>query len=122
MILSKEEIDLIIDKLVDSIKAEIDGALKKVILFGSYARGDYKDYSDLDVMFLVDSIDLNKMYEHICKETNDLGLEYLVMVSCVFQDISWFYHVIDYNSFYKNVEKEGVVYYDATSANYIGPS
>ena len=30
-------------------------SLNKIILYGSYARGDYKENSDIDIMILVDS-------------------------------------------------------------------
>ena len=35
------------------VKLLLDGKLSKVIVYGSYARGDYRDNSDVDVMILV---------------------------------------------------------------------
>ena len=49
----------ILDKLakkykpVPAGKAILVGQLSKVIVYGSYARGDYNDRSDVDVMVLV---------------------------------------------------------------------
>ena len=111
MTLSTTDIDSILSRIINSLKNYIDSSLKKVILYGSYARGDYEDYSDVDIMVLVDSVDLNSMYHYTSQETSDLGLQYLVMISCKFQDITHFYNKISSNSFYRNIEMEGVVYY-----------
>ena len=58
--------------------------LKAVYLFGSYARGDYEESSDVDVMILL------KDYKNYWKELrrssdyiSDLSLEYEITVSCV---------------------------------------
>lgn len=42
---------------------------KKVILYGSYARGDYRDDSDIDIMILLDLSDM---------DINSIGMNYLV--------------------------------------------
>ena len=39
--------------------------LKSVILYGSYARGDYREDSDIDIMILLDLSDIDiKQYRH----------------------------------------------------------
>ena len=39
--------------------------LKSVILYGSYARGDYTEDSDIDIMILLDLTDMEiKSYRH----------------------------------------------------------
>ena len=39
--------------------------LSRLIVYGSYARGDYKDNSDIDIMILLDLSDLDiKQYRH----------------------------------------------------------
>ena len=40
----------LLDKIKDTIVAEINP--DKIILFGSYARGDHNDRSDIDLMIL----------------------------------------------------------------------
>ena len=58
--------------------------LKAVYLYGSYARGDYRSGSDVDVMILL------KSYRNYWKElhrsgdyVSDISLKYDVTVSCV---------------------------------------
>ena len=40
-----------IDKFVENV---IRRKIKKIILYGSYARGDYNSSSDIDIMILTD--------------------------------------------------------------------
>ena len=56
--------------------------LKAVYLFGSYARGDYHEGSDLDVMIVLDTY--NSYWDELVRSAelaSDLSLEYDVTVS-----------------------------------------
>ena len=48
-----------IEELLKVYRGELESAtdyrIKKVILYGSYARGDFRPDSDIDVMVLVDT-------------------------------------------------------------------
>ena len=54
MMLSKDSLDGILSVVVSQAKAEFESKLNSVILFSSYARGDYDDESDIDIMILAD--------------------------------------------------------------------
>ena len=59
--------------------------LKAVYLFGSYARGDYDDASDVDVMIVLDHYESN--WEELVNTSylaSDLSLEYSVVISRMF--------------------------------------
>src|SRR6266576_1996551 len=51
---TETELKQILDELIQNSIPIFDNKLKRVILFGSYARGDYDEESDIDVMFLID--------------------------------------------------------------------
>lgn len=56
--------------------------LKAVILFGSYARGDYNKNSDLDVMIVLDAY--KSRWEELVRSAelaSELSLEYNVTIS-----------------------------------------
>jgi predicted nucleotidyltransferase len=56
--------------------------LKAVILFGSYARGDYNNNSDLDVMIVLD--DFKRYWDELVRSAelaSDLSLKYNVTIS-----------------------------------------
>ena len=40
----------ILNAFVEELKKLYGEDLKKVILYGSYARGDFRDYSDIDIV------------------------------------------------------------------------
>jgi len=89
--------------------------LRKIILYGSYARGDYKEYSDLDIMVLASvSESEKKEYQYrIYDMTSDLGLEHDIVVSMILNDESLFINRLPVSPFYRNVLSEGVELYAA---------
>lgn len=48
------DIDSILEDLKAEIKAAVGGKFVELILFGSYSRGDFTEYSDIDLLILVD--------------------------------------------------------------------
>ena len=65
--------------------------LKAVYLYGSYARGDYNNASDVDVMIVLDHYE--SYWEELVKTSylaSDLSLEYGVVISRMFMtEKSW---------------------------------
>jgi predicted nucleotidyltransferase len=96
-----------------AIESVSDKHIKKVILFGSYARGDFRDDSDIDVMILVD-FDENsvqaKLYEDkIYDVTYDFNWENGTEIMPIVKNIQQFDYWKKSYLFYRNVETEGVV-------------
>ena len=52
-----EAIRNVVDLFVQEIRNVLGEDLKKVIVYGSYARGDYREGSDVDVMVLTSLTD-----------------------------------------------------------------
>ena len=72
--------------------AEIYGdKLKAVYLYGSYARGDYRDGSDVDVMIVLRNYrSYGKEIDRTGKLTSNLSLEYGISISrTVTKEIQW---------------------------------
>jgi len=87
--------------------------LRKIILYGSYARGDYKQYSDLDLMVLGSfDEDEKKIFENeIDKVASDIGLDHDIIVSVLLNDENLFMSRLHISPFYRNVLSEGVEIY-----------
>jgi len=84
--------------------------LEDILLYGSYARGDYDSESDIDIMVLV-----NMTKEEMCtyrREISDLSseidLEYNVFISITLQDTETFERFKTVLPFYKNVLSDGI--------------
>jgi uncharacterized protein len=75
-----------IEQLMAKLKQGLSGIygqrLKAVYLFGSYARGDYTDNSDLDVMIVLDTY--TSYWDELVRSAqlaSDLSLEYGITIS-----------------------------------------
>lgn len=84
--------------------------LKSVILFGSYARGDFEADSDIDLMVLLDvpSEQLPEARKKMRNTANALDMTYDCVISSVFQTYDIFEEHKSDLPFYQNVEKDGV--------------
>jgi predicted nucleotidyltransferase len=84
-----------IRRLMEELKAGLvhiyGDRLKAVYLYGSYARGDYRAGSDVDVMILLsDYQDYWKEWRRSSDYVSDVSLEYDVTVSCILtKEIQW---------------------------------
>jgi len=104
-----------IDKLLKQFLKEVEhilgNRLKKVLLYGSYARGDYNTNSDLDIMILTDLSDeeIIKYRNKIWDIASGMELENDIIISPLVKNIEKYNERIDIIPFYTNVQKEGVV-------------
>ena len=44
----------IIDEFIENVNKILENRIKRIVLYGSYARGDYNKSSDIDIMILTD--------------------------------------------------------------------
>ena len=88
--------------------------LKRIVLYGSYARGDYRSNSDIDIMILTDLSDeeIEDYRDKIVSVAFDIELENGIIISPVIKNIDKINAKIDFIPFYMNVQKEGVVLVD----------
>ena len=87
--------------------------IERIILYGSYARGDNTPESDIDIMIIIDDTEANimKYRNQFSKTSALLGMKYDVLLSVLFRDKDNFFKRARYMPFYKNVLKDGVEWY-----------
>lgn len=109
---TKNQLDEIISKIVNFSKEIFGEKFNSVILYGSYARGDYDDESDIDIMIMVDMSreELAGFRQVIYNYCADLDLQYDVLLSSKLQSKPFFEEWKDVMPFYQNVERDGVMY------------
>ena len=103
----------VLDEFVDGLSEIFKDKLIQVILFGSYARGDFEEYSDIDVMILVDMRDeeIKKLTKDVVEVSCKLDTDYDNLLSPIITDIQHFKRWLPTLPFYKNVVDEGVIVY-----------
>ncbi len=85
-------------------------SLSRVVVYGSYARGDYTENSDVDVMILV-KVDEPKISQYIDQVADcafDYFMKYSVDISPVIKNEKHFEEWVDAMPYYQNVRDEGV--------------
>ena len=97
-------------QFASSVGKLLGNTLDSVIVYGSYARGDYSEFSDIDVMILVTLTE--EKIKKISDEISDMAFEYLmkfgVDISPVITNIDHFNYWVDNLPYYRNVRDEGV--------------
>jgi len=98
------------DELRHNAQTILGDKLRKIILYGSYARGDYKEYSDLDIMVLADYNESEEsgLQEAIYKISSHASLEYDITVSMYLNNESLFKSRLHISPYYRNIISEGV--------------
>ena len=108
-----ENINKIISEFITAIKDTFGDRVKKIILYGSYARGDFNTSSDIDIMILTDFTD-DEIVQHrseIVQLAYDIewNNKFDIHLSPLVKNVDRFNYWLEALPFYMNVQKEGVV-------------
>lgn len=110
---TKDEINIVTSKVVDELLKQLSENVYKVILYGSYARGDFTNESDIDIMVLLncDKDNVALYRKQTSRIASRISLENDVEVSILLRDKDTFESKKRVLSFYNNIQKEGVSLY-----------
>ena len=99
-----------INDFIQQVKELLGDRVKKVILYGSYARGDFNKSSDVDIMILTDlnEREIEEYRDKISDMAFDIELEKEIYISPIIKNIDKYNARINVIPFYMNVQKEGV--------------
>lgn len=105
----------LMEQYISEIKKIYGSHLRKVILYGSFARGDFRTDSDVDIMILLDmpDIDLKAYSQKLSYMTYDFNLDNDLDIKPMAKSEEHFKKWIAEYPFYANVHKEGVILYGA---------
>ena len=105
-----ESVQSIVYKFAQTMKVLFGEHLNKVIVYGSYARGDYKKNSDVDIMILVDlpEVEIKKIENRVYDVAFEIEMDTGVDISPVIKNKDQFEYWADTLPYYRNVREEGV--------------
>ena len=96
-------------RMSEKIAAIYGESLERVILYGSYARGEQTDESDVDVAVLLKGKDSKRKHDKMIDLVVDYELDLALTLSVISIDYSNYQQWNKNLPFYKNIEKEGIV-------------
>jgi uncharacterized protein len=107
---TKEQLAYITQSVTEQAREVFGDTLRDVILYGSYARGDFGEWSDVDMMILADVDDLTgkKLEAELLKQLGDLNHHMNLLLSILVVPNDRFEYFKEYLPFYTNVSQEGV--------------
>ena len=107
------ELKTITSLVVEGAKARFGEKLSRVLLYGSYARGDCDEQSDIDIMILADikAEEADRVDMELMRLASRLSLEHDIHLSLTIKDTHTFDSWTDIVPFYRNVSREGVSLY-----------
>ena len=111
---SQEVIDRIMKRVVDIALTALGDRLKSVILYGSYARGEANEHSDVDIFLAADcdSKDCHKIFsEKLNSCIGDIDDDENALVSVHVQSVHVFDKYKNADPYFRNIVEEGIIYY-----------
>lgn len=107
---TQSELSQILQKLGSVYRAVYGNQIVKIVLYGSYARGDFEPESDIDVVALVqgDREKLQKQLRQVWDKSSDLEVEYGTILSPTVIPYDEFMQYENDLPYYRNIAKEGV--------------
>lgn len=108
---TQDELKIILAELAKVYREVYGDHLSQIILYGSYARGDYQKDSDIDVAAIVDEPrkQVQDGLKTIWNKAHDLGLQFEILISPTAIPQDEFEEYIDASQYYKNIKTEGVL-------------
>ena len=106
-----ENIRVIVYQFSEDVKRILGDKLTKIIVYGSYARGDYREDSDVDIMILtkLSEEEIRAIKHDIYDLAFEVEMSTGIELSPIIKNEEQYEYWVDTLPFYRNVRDEGVV-------------
>lgn len=112
--LNNTKIDMIIDEILLYLKDLLGSVIVECRVFGSCARGDYTEDSDIDVVLLTSCgrLESNQYDKRLARVMSDIMFKHNELVNFICIPHDEFEEKKNWYPFYSNIEKEGRIFYE----------
>lgn len=109
------DLKVLLNLYVENLKKIYGDKLLQVSLFGSYARGDNKPESDIDILVIVKGSQVQKSHYNgaLCEMSANFNMDYDVDIQAIDMSSDYFYRWHKGDPFLLNVAKDEVRLYGA---------
>ncbi len=113
IVLNNNIIEKVRKEATDMIKTVMGNDLIKVVLYGSCARGDYTQDSDIDIALITACarLEAKKYNDKIAEISMQLAMKYFAVVNFVCLPYDEFIQKKSWYPYYRNIDLEGEVLY-----------
>lgn len=98
----------LLKEIKKDIKLSFKNNVKELKLFGSYARGNYSNDSDIDIYMLYDESTTEDIDDKISEISVEYQIKYGIMINIYDMSINYYNKFKNISPLIKNIEKEGV--------------
>lgn len=107
---TKNDLNEILKQLTEIYRTVYGNDIVKIVLYGSYARGDYLKDSDIDVVAIVhgERTELQQHLKKVWEVSTELELEFETIISPTVIPFDEFERFKDDLPYYRNILNEGV--------------
>ncbi|MBI2417399.1 MAG: nucleotidyltransferase domain-containing protein [Ignavibacteriales bacterium] len=108
-IITPKELKTTLDLLKIAIANHFGANIENIILYGSYARGDFREDSAVDIMILLKADPTLPDEDFVNNLSFDFMYHYGFFFSIMLQNVNLFNKVSGFYPFFGNIDREGVV-------------
>lgn len=111
--LNYRTINKVKQEATEMVKMLMGEELSEVILYGSCARGDYRDDSDIDIALLINCsrMEAKKYDDGLAEISAKLAMKYFVVVNFASLPYDEFLEKRTWYGYFRNIDIEGEVLY-----------
>ncbi len=104
------DLNPIIQRYVAEIRELLGSDFRSACVYGSYARGEYGDESDIDIAIFTDrtSDEFYLLINKISELTFEYNVKYDIILSPVFQNVQEYDRMLKAVPYFQSIQREGI--------------
>ncbi len=108
----KDNLTSVVQNYLHEIREILGNDYIKGVVYGSFARGEYSEESDIDIAIFTNRNpeDLYVLRSEIADITFEYDMKYDIILSPVFHNVALFNRMLGVMPYYQSIQKEGICF------------